>query len=472
MMIFILMPIIFFIAILMIAFEDKIGVNKAAIAILTSVILWAMLMWGSSDILGSGMSPGFNKLMENVPMVKDMPVHEAQETYIAEFELLRHLGDVATTLFFIISSLLIVSLVDLHGGFRVLTNHIHTHNKRKFMTIICLLTFFMSALLDNIATAVLMVAILTKFIPEKSERWIFSCMVIISANAGGSWSPIGDVTTILLWTSGNLTPMHQISSLIIPSFLTMLVPLTIAKRIFFKKEDQWEIEHHQVHIENSDMPIISKSSRRFILVAGVLSLALVPVFTEVTGLPPFMGVLTGLGILWAYTDLMYERMEVQEQSRLSIAQIFKGIDMATIMFFMGILMSVSALTVGGQLQVASGFLDTQIHSANITACILGVASSMLDNVALVAGAIGMYPIVDPALATDYTMNFIADGNFWTFLAYCCVTGGSILIIGSATGVTVMGIEKISFGYYLKRFTLLALAGYFSGAVAYLLITMI
>lgn len=466
---FILMPITFFIAILMIAFEDRIGINKAAIAILSAISLWVMLLWGSSDILSSGLSSGFNTLMPEVPKASELPVEEAQIMFLSEFALINHLGDVATTLFFVISSLLIVNLVDVHGGFRVLTNFIHTHNKRRFMVIICMLTFFLSAVLDNIATAVLMVAILTKFIPEKSERWIFSSMVIISANAGGSWSPIGDVTTILLWTSGNLSPMHQISSLLLPSFITMVVPLMIASRIFFKKGESWDFGHRQIHIENSSIAEIGDKSRVIILVIGVLSLALVPVFNTLTHLPPFMGVLAGLGILWVYTDLMYKRMHVAEHSRLSISNIFHNLDMSTIMFFLGILMSVAALTVGGQLGVASTYLDETIHSSPIIAFILGAASSMLDNVALVAGAIGMYPLVDPATATEYTMNFIADGQFWTFLAYCCVTGGSMLIIGSATGVTVMGIEGISFGYYLKRFTLLAATGYLSGALVYLLL---
>ncbi len=469
MSVFAIMPMVFVLAIILIALEDKTGVNKAAVAILSAVIMWGLLIFGAPDILGSGMSGDFNQLLQEVPKASQLDPGETQIRFLTEYSLINHLGDVTTTLFFVISSLLIVNLIDAHGGFRMLTNMIHTRNKRKFMIIICLLSFFLSAVLDNIATAVLMVAILVKFIPQKSERWIFSSMVIIASNAGGSFSPIGDVTTILLWTSGNLSPAHQISSLIIPSFVTMAVPLAIANKMFFKKGESWDEVRPEIHIENDSIPEISNGSRRVILVLGILSLAMVPVFTELTKLPPFMGVLSGLAILWVYTDIMYEKMHTSQENRLSISKLTHNLDMPTIMFFLGILMSVASLTVAGQLTVASAYLDQTIHSAPIIAMILGIASSMLDNLALVAGAIGMYPLVPLEAANEYTMNFIANGDFWTFLAYCCVTGGSILIIGSATGVTVMGAEGISFGYYLKKFTPLALVGYLCGAGTYMLI---
>ena len=467
-MIYFLMPVVFVIAIICVAMEDKIKVNKAATAILSAILLWAMLLMGADSVLGEGLSPAFNDFVNNIPGFAALPETEQYVRFLTDFALIDHLGDVATTLFFVMGSMVIVELVDSHGGFRIITNHIHTHNKRRLLWIVCLLTFFLSSLLDNLATAIVMIAILRKFIPHITERWIFASMIVISANAGGSWSPIGDVTTILLWTKGNLTPLHQITSLFVPAFVCMLVPLLVASR-FFKKGESWN-EKMIIHTENSTIPQIEDRSRYVILAIGVLSLAMVPVFNELTGLPPFMGVLCGLAILWVYTDLMYSRIDtIGERERMSISHSFSKIDMTTIMFFFGILMSVAALDTAGQLQSASTFLDDHIHQPAIIAFILGLTSSFLDNVALVAGAIGMYPLTDLAGGDVYGLNFVGNGGCWTFLAYCCVTGGSILIIGSATGVAVMGLEKIKFMYYLKNFTLLALSGYVAGALTYIFI---
>lgn len=469
-MVFALMPVVFIIAILGIAFEDKIKINKAAVAILSAIVLWAMLFMGADSVLGSGQSAAFNNAFKAIPAFADLPVHEQYYRFLSEFALIDHLGDVSTTLFFVMASMVIVELIDSHGGFRVITNRIHTRKKRRLMVIICCITFLFSAILDNLATAIVMLAILRKFIPEQKERWLFACMVIISANAGGSWSPIGDVTTILLWSNGNLTPMHQILNLLLPAVVCMVVPLYMATR-FFKKDERWNM-HREVHAENDLLPQVNRRSRIIILVLGVSSLAFVPVFTELTGLPPFMGVMCGLAVLWMYTDIMYSRIDtIEDNQRLSIAHLLPKLDMTTIMFFFGVLMSVAALDTAGQLQSASAYLDKSIHNPTLIAFILGICSSFLDNVALVAGAIGMYPIVTDPSASVYALNYATNGEFWTFLAYCCVTGGSIFIIGSATGVSVMGLEKITFVYYLKKFTLLALAGYVAGAGTYLLISL-
>lgn len=465
-MLFILMPIIFMAAIFCIAFEDKIHVNKAAVAISSAVILWGMLFIGASSILGAGLSTEFNSLTAKFINNPDISVTEQYYNFLSEFSLIQHLGDVSTTLFFVIGSMLIIEIIDSHGGFRIITNRIETSNKRKLMFIVCVLTFFMSAVLDNLATAILMVTIIRKFIPNIKDRLIYSCMIIIAANAGGAWSPIGDVTTILLWTGGNLTPIHQISHLFIPSAVTMIIPMLLSM-LFFKKGEQLE---EVVKGSNRDavVSLLSSKTRNFILAIGVLSLALVPVFNELTGLPPFMGVMFGVAILWMYTDIMYYRIKcIKEGNRRSVVHLFPKIDMSSIMFFFGILMSVAALNTAGQLAMASTFLDTTIHNPKIISFILGICSSFLDNVALVAGAMGMYPI-QAATADLYASSFMVNGEFWTFLAYCCVTGGSILIIGSATGVAVMGMEKITFGYYLKKFTPLALVGYVAGALVYIL----
>lgn len=426
---FVLMISIFLVGITMVALEDKIGINKAASALLMSVVLWTVLV-----ISGEG-------------------------TAAMSDEFVMHLGDVSETLFFVMGSMVIVELIDSHGGFRVITNQIRTTKKRKLLWIVSFLTFFLSAVLDNLATGIVMISLLRKLIPHRNERWIYASMIILAANAGGSWSPIGDVTTILLWTKGNLLPTHQIGTLFIPALVSMLVPLILVTR-FFKKGADWG--SYPIIAENASMPEINKKSRYIIVILGIGTMVMVPVFNELIYAPPFMTVMLGVSILWAYTDLMYGRMDdVSEEDKMRLGDVLSRIDMPTILFFLGILMSVAALDTSGQLTTVSNFLSAQISSPLAISFVIGVMSSFVDNVALVAATMGMYP-VDPA-SVFYAVN----GEFWTFLAYCAVTGGSLLIIGSATGVTVMGMEKISFVYYLKRFSLVALAGYVAGALTYL-----
>lgn len=426
---FVLMISIFLVGITMVALEDKIGINKAASALLMSVVLWTVLV-----ISGEG-------------------------TAAMSDEFVMHLGDVSETLFFVMGSMVIVELIDSHGGFRVITNQIRTTKKRKLLWIVSFLTFFLSAVLDNLATGIVMISLLRKLIPHRNERWIYASMIILAANAGGSWSPIGDVTTILLWTKGNLLPAHQIGTLFIPALVSMLVPLILVTR-FFKKGADWG--SYPIIAENASMPEINKKSRYIIVILGIGTMVMVPVFNELIYAPPFMTVMLGVSILWAYTDLMYGRMDdVSEEDKMRLGDVLSRIDMPTILFFLGILMSVAALDTSGQLTTVSNFLSAQISSPLAISFVIGVMSSFVDNVALVAATMGMYP-VDPA-SVFYAVN----GEFWTFLAYCAVTGGSLLIIGSATGVTVMGMEKISFVYYLKRFSLVALAGYVAGALTYL-----
>ena len=318
-------------------------------------------------------------------------------------------------------------------------------------------------------TSIVIMAVLRKLVPDRTDRLKYACMVIIAANAGGSWSPIGDVTTILLWVGKNISAMHQISHVFIPALVNMLVPLTIAHFWLFKKGSTLRVLSEE---EQGDeyIPEIPNRSRRMIFVIGVLSLALVPVFQMVTNLPPFLGVLLGLVILWFYTDLMYSKLHMHESQKLRISQLLPNIDLATICFFLGILMAVGALETSGQLGIMSAFLDKHVHEPYLISFVIGALSSCVDNVALVAATMGMYPIVEQAAdLSPYAQFFVSDGGFWTFLAYCAVTGGSILIIGSATGVTVMGLEKIDFMYYTKRFSILALIGYCCGAGVYMLL---
>lgn len=429
---FIAMILLFLAGIILIAMEDRIGVNKSAIALAMSIVLWIMASFAGVDVFGGN---GFTE----------------------------QLGDVSETLFFVMGALIIVELVDTHGGFRVITRFIETTNKRKLLIIVSFLTFIISAMLDNIATAVIMVALLRKFIVHRRERWIFASMVIIAANSGGSFSPVGDVTTILLWTGGNLTPVHQIGELFVPALVSMLVPLWIVSRFFKKDATLGEIM--PVHIENARLPEIGRKSRIIILVLGVGTMVMVPFFQQATNLPPFMGVMLGVSALWCFTDLMYGKLDtMREGEKLRVTTIMSRIDMSTIMFFLGVLMSVAALKVSGQLLIVGDFLQSTLKEPLLISFIIGIMSSFVDNVALVAATQGMYPIAE---AGTYMVN----SEFWTFLAYCAVNGGSILIIGSATGVTVMGMEKVSFMYYLKRFTLVALAGYVAGGIVYLLISL-
>lgn len=464
---FILMPVIFVLGILAIALEDKIKINKAAIALFMAISLWMILMFDAYNIFVERSSSIFQEFLRQNPGAASMPIHQQFVDFITNRSIIYHLGNVSETLFFVMCSMLIVDIVDKHGGFRAMTNYICTPDKRKLLWSISIATFFFSALLDNLAAAIVIMAVLRKLVPDRTDRLKYACMVIIAANAGGSWSPIGDVTTILLWVGKNVTATHQISHVFIPALINLLVPLTIAHFWLFKKGSQLRVLSEEEQTDEY-VPEIPTRSRKVIFWIGVLSLALVPVFQMITNLPPFLGVLLGLVILWVYTDTMYSKLHMHESQKLRIAQLLPNIDLATIFFFLGILMSVGALETSGQLGIMSEFLDKHMHDPYLISFVIGALSSCVDNVALVAATMGMYPLADQAAdLTPYAMHFVTDGGFWTFLAYCAVTGGSILIIGSATGVTVMGIEKIDFMYYTKRFSILALIGYCCGAGVYM-----
>lgn len=465
---YLLIPLIFVLGILAIALEDKIKINKSAVALAMAIAMWLVLILDAYNILVLHQSPLFEEFLLRNPNIAAMPLGRQFIAFITDRSIVYHLGNVSETLFFVMCSMLIVDIVDKHGGFRAMTGYLSITNKRRLLWEISFVAFFLSALLDNLAAAIILLAVLRKIVPDHTDRMKYACMIIIAANAGGSWSPIGDVTTILLWVGKNLSVFHQISHLFIPALMNLLVPLILAHFFLFKKGVVLR-EFPEEELPDEFIPIISRRSRLTILTVGVLSLALVPVFQMLTGLPPFMGVLMGLVILWFYTDIMYSQMHhVGESQKLRISQLLPNIDMSTIFFFLGILMSVGALETSGHLGLVSGFLDDKVHQPYLISFIIGVLSSCVDNVALVAATMGMYPLVEAVNGMpEYAQYFLADGAFWTYLAYCAVTGGSLLIIGSATGVTVMGLENIGFGYYFKRFSGLALAGYLSGAATYM-----
>jgi Na+/H+ antiporter NhaD/arsenite permease-like protein len=347
----------------------------------------------------------------------------------------------------------IVELIDIHNGFEIILRVIKTRSMLVLLWILCLLTFFLSAVLDNLTTTIVMLAILRKFLTNKSDLWYFAGFIIIAANAGGAWSPIGDVTTIMLWNGGQVSTNTIITEVFLPSFACLLVPLLIASYNFKGK-----IIEAEVPTAPKIQQISSKESN-FILLLGVGLLLLVPVFKAITHLPPFLGMLFSLCLLWLITEILHKNKPIELKHHLSVAATVQKIDTPSILFFLGILLAVAAIETNGSLEFMGSALETTFNDFHITNTLLGLLSSLIDNVPLVAGAMGMYSME----------TFPQNHEFWTFLAYCAGTGGSVLIIGSAAGVAAMGILKIDFLWYLRRIAWLALIGYFSGILVFILI---
>ena len=370
------------------------------------------------------------------------------------------MGDISSTLFFLVGAMTIVELIDVHGGFSIITDRISTRQKRKLLWIICIIAFFLSAVLDNLTTTIVMIMLLRKLVNDQRERWIYASMVVIAANTGGAWSPIGDVTTIMLWVKGNVTTTALITYVLLPSIVALLIPLLLATRKL-----NGELPEGNRIVTRSDF--ISPREKKTIFFLGVGGLIFVPIFKSITHLPPFIGILFVLSLLWIFTEIMYNHKMLEKAEEHRVPQVISRIDMPSILFFLGILMAVAVLQSTGILGSVAGWLDKEVHNTYLISIVLGLLSSIVDNVPLVAAAMGMYPIADPGTA-GYMANFIQDGIFWEFLSYCAGVGGSILIIGSAAGVVAMGLEKINFGWYLKNISLLALIGYLAGAGVYIL----
>lgn len=408
-----------------IVFEKPLKINKSAIALLTGVLCWTAYILFSAD----------NHLLPE------------------KFNL--HLDDFAGILFFLMGAMTIVELMDAHDGFEVITSRIKTTDKRKLLWSISLITFFLSSVLDNLTTAIVMVSILRKLIDEREERLPFIGMVVIAANAGGAWSPIGDVTTTMLWVGGQVTAGNIMLELILPSLVCILVPILILSpklKGSIKRNDQIPNEKRGNHIVTFSSP----TERNIVFFTGLGALIFVPVFKAITHLPPFMGVLFGLGVLWLVTELMHRKKNGIEKDSLSVVSALQKIDVPSILFFLGILIAISALQSVGILSQIANMMNDKIGDFNIIVPIIGILSALIDNVPLVAASMGMYDL----------QNYPADSYLWEFLAYCSGTGGSILIIGSAAGVAAMGMEKIEFMWYLKKMSWLAIIGYFAGAFVY------
>lgn len=413
------MIVVFILGYFLITIEHITKINKTTVALLMAVICWA-LQFTDKGFTGPE-KLGF---------------------------LGSHLANISQVVFFLVGALCIVEIIDTHGGFRIISDRINIRSKRKLLWLTSLLAFFLSAILDNLTTTILMISLIRKMIDDGEDRLIIGGAVVIAANAGGAWTPIGDITTTMLWIGGQLTSGHIITSLFIPSLVCILVAL--AWLTFMLKGD---FAPRDMHFEKKHLEPIGK----LIFFLGIGSLIFVPIFKTITGLPPFMGVLFGMSILWLVTDIVHYKYP--ERSHLRVPYVLSRIDLSSVLFFLGILLCINALETAGILEELAHWLDRTIGNVYVIAAFIGLASAIVDNVPLVAAAMGMYSL------EHYPVN----STFWTLVAYCAGTGGSILIIGSAAGIAFMGLEKVDFFWYVKRIGIPALLGYFAGMFIYLLL---
>ncbi|PKP00107.1 MAG: sodium:proton antiporter [Bacteroidetes bacterium HGW-Bacteroidetes-8] len=463
------MVIVFIVGYVCIAMEHKIKIDKAAVALLMAGVMWVIYIVLTPLSASLENPASFTEFITNNQHLKELSILEQSRRFIVEFQLIEYLGDVSSTLFFLIGAMTIVELIDANNGFDIITRKIQTKDKRKLLWIIAGIAFVMSSVLDNLTTSIVMVMLVKKMIPNYKERWVFASMIIIAANSGGAWSPIGDVTTIMLWIKGRISSLPLIKSLLLPSLISTLIPLIFVTRLL-KGGAQNVLKKTVIAVKED---AIGKRESITILIIGVLALLFVPVFKFFTGLPPFLGVLTSLAIIWIYTEILFSRARFKDSLKNRVTTVIKKIDTTTILFFLGILLSVLSLQATGVLNIVGNFLNEKTQNIYLIDMTIGALSSVVDNVPLVAVAMGMYPVIDPAtLSTianpEFMQNFVMDGTFWQFLAYCSGVGGSMLIIGSAAGVVVMGLEKIRFNWYLKHISLLAFAGYIAGSLVYIL----
>ncbi len=416
----IIITIILILGYLAIAFEHSLKINKAASALLTGVICWSVyaLSGNEGELVSENLS--------------------------------HHLSEIAGILFFLLGAMVIVELIDAHDGFEIITERIQTTNKKKLVWIIGFITFFLSATLDNLTTTIVMVSLLRKLIPSHKERLMFAGIVVIAANAGGAWSPIGDVTTTMLWIGHQITTVNIIVKTFLPSLICFVVPAFVISMQMKGSLDQTDLKKERL--------FSSGYERRTVFIIGIACLLFVPIFKTITHLPPYMGIVFGLGLMWVLTEMVHSGKDESEKGLLSVNHALRKIDTPSILFFLGILLAVSALQSTGILTSVASALDKSIGNISVITIIIGFLSAIVDNVPLVAAAQGMYSLDQ----------YPTDHFFWEFLAYCCGTGGSILIIGSAAGVAAMGMERIQFGWYLINIAWLAIIGYLAGAAVFLL----
>lgn len=425
---------VFIIGYVLIASEHVLGINKATFALIMCAVLWSVYAMLGHD-------PNLSE------------------------DLITSLGDTCEIVVFLIGAMTIVELIDRYGGFHILVEKIHARSKRRMMWVLAFVAFFLSSILDNMTTTIIMVMMLRRMLSNQKERWTFGCVIVLAANAGGACSPIGDITTIMLWMKNYVTSVSLIANLIIPSLISVIIPTAIATTMI--ANEPMEELNEQDSRSGYKMSEHHHGLSVLILVCGVAGLIFVPIFKSITHLPPYMGILLSLGILWLLTELIVRYYQLDGKIEGRISQVIGSIDMSTILFFLGILMAVSALGQAGILTNLAHWLNDQFHEVYIISGIIGVLSSIVDNVPLVAACMDMYPVATDALiqaSADpaYTALFVEDGLFWHLLTFCAGVGGSLLIIGSAAGVVAMGIEKIPFMWYVKRITWLAFIGYVGG----------
>ena len=444
-----LIIIIFVVGYLAIALEHPIKINKTASALLTAVICWTIFtVSGAPETLLSS-ERYLHFIHELGEKAASLSAGELHLEYVIE-QLGHHLNEISQILFFLMGAMTIVELVDAHHGFKFITDRIKTKNPIVLLWVVCAVAFFLSAVLDNLTTTIVMVSLIRKMIPDKQMRLFFAGMIVISANAGGAWSPIGDVTTTMLWIGGQISAASIMKSILIPSIVCAAVPLIYLT--FTLKGTLGDFKESK-NTEGSKV-----TSGNLMLAIGVGALISVPIFKTVTHLPPYMGMLLGLGVLWVVSELINPHLDEVERKHYTAGHALTKIDMPSVLFFLGILLAVGSLQSMGTLANFASYLNDTIGDNRIIITLIGVLSAIVDNVPLVAASMGMYSMEIYPL----------DDFIWTYLAYCAGTGGSILIIGSAAGVAAMGMEKIEFGWYLKRISLLAALGYFAGAAVYLL----
>lgn len=417
-----LITIIFFVGYLAIAFEHPIKINKTASALLVGTICWTVYAMSGTE------SQSIQEKLSN------------------------HLSSIAEILFFLLGAMTIVELIDAHQGFKIITDQISSKKSVTLLWTISLLAFFLSSVLDNLTTAIVMISLLRKIVSDTEQRKFFAGIVIIAANAGGAWSPIGDVTTTMLWIGGQITPLHIMRSLFIPSLVSLVIPL-----IYLSYKMRGQVIDNQT-IEENDFIETSTKERNTMFFVGLGTLLFVPIFKTITHLPPYLGMMLGLGIVWVVGEILHSKKDEEDRQPFTASNALSRIDSSSILFFLGILLAIGCLESTGLLQSLAISMSNIVGNQDVIILLIGLASAIIDNVPLVASTMGMYNL----------SSFPTDHRIWEFLAYCAGTGGSILIIGSAAGVAIMGMEKIDFLWYLKRISLLALLGYFAGAGIYLL----
>ena len=411
---------IFVVGYLAIVFELSLGLNKAASALLTGVLCWTAYI-------------------------------AATDAHLVNEQLGHHVADIAQILFFLLGAMTLVELIDAHDGFEIITSRIHTRSRRRLLLIVGVLSFLLSAVLDNLTTSIVMMSLVRKLVADETDRRYYGGLVIIAANSGGAWSPIGDVTTTMLWTGGQITTTNIIAGVLLPAVVSVAVPM-----LWLGLRLRGHVERPAPEADTPSRTPTRGWERQLVFWAGAVALMFVPAFKQLTHLPPFMGIMLALGVLWALTEVIHKRKNDEIRGQLSVAAALQRVDSQSVLFFLGILLAITALQSDGLLAELAQGMDRVIGNVDVITMAIGLSSSVVDNVPLVAAAQGMYSL----------SHFPTDHHFWLFLAYCAGTGGSILIIGSAAGIAIMGIQRITFGWYVRHMSLPALLGYLAGALAY------